>query len=601
MKFSELMIKMGLDPTGFETGTKKVKEEGGRLGKMFDGIKSKLEGMFSVGAITGYANKVIGLGSDLKHTADAVGMSTRSLQTLNQVAMDNGVSAQKMRTAFDRLGKTVSEAVTNPTGKAAKSIESMGYSVEEFVAMSPDQQFEAVGKALNNSETAANASKAAFEMFGRGAQQLIPTLKQVGSEGIDALAQKYEDMGIIMSDVTINRLEMLGTKWGQITQGMMAVTAEWANTFADAIGAMWSGIKGFFSSLGETIKNEGLSSLWFTPIQTAKAAWKSAGDAHMEYVERAMEEEDKLTNQVNAEIEMRTAANNQQLDENLDKVRENLEKKANAEEQKRHEQIRKEQEKAQKIHENEIAQRQKTLEALEKREVAAMAKLAKLYEDQRLKRINDRKEAANKAAQEARDEAKQMMDDALRWSDRLSEDRQAKARENHEKARGLAANEFDRLKELYGDDDIAFNLLSKKKQGLVKEELLLRKAEHEEQRANFEQRELQLIAEQKKVDEVREINEEIENISRERNNILGQIVAKHGELEAITGSMQSGAVSAQDIADRLGDLPEEIAVTQKVHLNYPSEGIPLDTKSIDFASIAQSLKVLASLKGIIYR
>lgn len=188
----EVRNKVSLDATRFERGVKKVKggvkgmekalsvdfAKAARLGGK--ALAAFAAGVAASGAIiaTGI-KKVIELGAELDHLSTQTGIAVSQLFIMRQAFEDGGVGADKVKMSIAKMQRTIGEA-SNGMQEQAEALDTLGLSLKELKALSPDEQFNAMGKAIMQIEDPAMRANAAMEIFGRSGAELL-TVFQSGA------------------------------------------------------------------------------------------------------------------------------------------------------------------------------------------------------------------------------------------------------------------------------------------------------------------------------------------------------------------------------------------------------------------------------------
>ncbi len=177
----------------------KLSNEMGHLGNQSVVAGSKLGGLSSAFRVLGpllpvtsIAGVVTGLVSMAKSTisaADATGdlatkfrISTTAAQQFQFIADQTGTQVEVLAKASRTLAKNIAEGDDSTVG----ALRSLGLSVSELAAMSPEDQFYAVGRALKNVADEGTQTSLAMELLGgRGAEALGAI-----NSGMDELAKK---------------------------------------------------------------------------------------------------------------------------------------------------------------------------------------------------------------------------------------------------------------------------------------------------------------------------------------------------------------------------------------------------------------------------
>lgn len=170
------------------------------------GISSRLKvagaaiaGAFSLHAVGGALDTVIEKTSRIADGAARIGVSAEAFQKLSFAAQQSGGSMQAIETSM----RVMADRITD--GKLPAALTQMGLSVEKLRAMTPDQAFLAIAGAVARIPDPMLQSSTAVDIFGRGAQAILPAIK-AGFADVAATAP-------VMSNAMIASADQMGDKW----------------------------------------------------------------------------------------------------------------------------------------------------------------------------------------------------------------------------------------------------------------------------------------------------------------------------------------------------------------------------------------------------
>ena len=173
---------------------------------------------FAVAAIAAVEVAAVGL---TLHTAEAAaklyelsqstGVSVEALSGFKFVAEQNGVAAETMSLALERMGRSAFAAATAPVGSIlaqSNAYARLGISLRDADGSLRSSQdlFEAIAAKFEAMPDGIAKSALAIEIFGRGGAALIPVLDR-GRDGIDALLAEAQKLGVVMSTDTASAAE----------------------------------------------------------------------------------------------------------------------------------------------------------------------------------------------------------------------------------------------------------------------------------------------------------------------------------------------------------------------------------------------------------
>lgn len=136
----------------------------------------------AVAAIVLFTKSIISADAALDDMSEMTGSSVESLSALRNVAYVSGQSFDSIRMAMGKLSQTLS-IVDDESKAAAVALHDLGLSVDEIKRMNPDEQMLTIAKALDKFADSGSKSAIIQALYKRGAQELLPFLKDLAREG----------------------------------------------------------------------------------------------------------------------------------------------------------------------------------------------------------------------------------------------------------------------------------------------------------------------------------------------------------------------------------------------------------------------------------
>jgi hypothetical protein len=165
----------------------------GAMGKLkrFAGTAAALLGVGSIGSML---KGQIDLADSLAKTAQKTGLSVEALSQLKYAGDLADVSLDQLTTAAVRMNKSLGEG----SNKTAEALAGLGMSLEDVLAMDPDQRFVAIAGALGQMEDETKQAAIGSELLGRSFAQLLP-LFAGGADGVRQVGAEARAAGQVMS------------------------------------------------------------------------------------------------------------------------------------------------------------------------------------------------------------------------------------------------------------------------------------------------------------------------------------------------------------------------------------------------------------------
>lgn len=207
-----------------KNGFDKIKEAANKVSEAASNVAKKTAPLSAAGAalsgaLIGAGMKSISTADDLATLSKRTGVSTDSLQKFAYASDMVDVSMEEITGSLQKMKKTLSgnpEAFTK-LGIAVKNTDGSFRNIEDIFMDSLS--------ALSQIGGETERDLVAMELFGRSADTLA-TIIDDGGEGLKAYGEQAQELGIILSEDTINRLTESGDKIDEIKARAEATIAE---------------------------------------------------------------------------------------------------------------------------------------------------------------------------------------------------------------------------------------------------------------------------------------------------------------------------------------------------------------------------------------
>lgn len=226
MATAEIRARATLDKTQFDRGLTGM----GSAVRQFSGL---VAGMFSVGTAVSFARSMLSTADSLGNASDALGVGVENLQALRAAAEEAGVGVQGMDAALGHVTKAQAEALAG-SDKTRDAFKALGISMQDIQGQSPDRVLEMIGRGLVETGNSADATAAVFELLGRGSAKTLGMLRQLGIDGLDATREKFRELGIVVDEFSVNKLDQAEEKVSRFFAMLKAKSAKGFASFIDA-------------------------------------------------------------------------------------------------------------------------------------------------------------------------------------------------------------------------------------------------------------------------------------------------------------------------------------------------------------------------------
>lgn len=155
-----------------------------------------------------------------------IGISKEGYQEWSYVLGQNGMDISSLQMGMKTL-VTQMDGVVNGTASSIEMFDALGLSVYDSTGALKDQEtmMNEVMVALADMPNGTEKARLATELFGRSGSELMPMLNQ-GSAAFLDLTQRAHDLGLIMSDETVNAGVVLGDTMDDVKQSFGMVATE---------------------------------------------------------------------------------------------------------------------------------------------------------------------------------------------------------------------------------------------------------------------------------------------------------------------------------------------------------------------------------------
>lgn len=178
--------KMVLDTTGFNRGLKSAESSMSKFKSMAGGAAMAgiaagfaAAAAATVGLAAGVKN-VLDIGGALSDLSTRTGIAAGELRVLQEAFKQNGLSAEQVGPAVNKLQRALVEA-GQKGGEIARTFDGLGLNLDQLRGMNAADQFQAIGAAINALPDPAARAAAAMQIFGRSGGELLTLFANSGS------------------------------------------------------------------------------------------------------------------------------------------------------------------------------------------------------------------------------------------------------------------------------------------------------------------------------------------------------------------------------------------------------------------------------------
>lgn len=192
----DLVANIGGYTRGLDSAEREAKKRAKAIEDAFDSAFTAIGAGFAAMATAGAAalavvNQQAEAIAGYQDLAEKIGDTAEAIASLQTAATVSGTSLESVATAFNKLNNTLAEGGTAGED-AAKALQAIGISVDEFTKLSPVEKIDAFAKALNNFQDGSEKTVIAIQALGKSGAELIPFFNDLadGSERNIRLTQE---------------------------------------------------------------------------------------------------------------------------------------------------------------------------------------------------------------------------------------------------------------------------------------------------------------------------------------------------------------------------------------------------------------------------
>ncbi|MGI4849034.1 MAG: phage tail tape measure protein [Janthinobacterium lividum] len=205
---------------------------------------------------------------DFQDAAEKTGDSAANIASLAVAAGTAGAGMDTIVGAASRLTQSL-VGVDDDSKKAGAAVSALGLNLEDFKELKTADQLEQIGKALNEFEDGPKKAAVAMALFGRAGAELLPFLKELGSEGArqNILTEEQITLADEYADNQAKLHAQIGLYSAAIATQMLPAYNDLKSSFLDMIkdiAGVKDGVKGLGNEKGiQTFADGAVTSLAF--------------------------------------------------------------------------------------------------------------------------------------------------------------------------------------------------------------------------------------------------------------------------------------------------------------------------------------------------
>lgn len=221
--------------------------------KAFDSFFDTLKSGF--GMVAGWVSSAADFAGSLLKVESAISLDARAQQILIEAGKDVGVTFEAQTSAIGKMAKVLDD---HP-----EKLKRIGMSYEEIRTLSPERQFEEIGKKVASIEDPMRRLAVAQEFFGKGAQEVMPLFNgalESARENVDKFGLAMDEKAVKPLDDLFDTVGLMGSVWEAFTRNIAGVIAQ-----SEPLHILFTGILELMGRLSKS-------------TQTSTTTWRSFVD-----------------------------------------------------------------------------------------------------------------------------------------------------------------------------------------------------------------------------------------------------------------------------------------------------------------------------------
>jgi hypothetical protein len=255
---AKALAAIGVSSTGVTRANSAISGATGSLGALLGAlgpIAPAIAAAFGVQQIITFTRAIAKLGEDTQNAADILGISVEAFSRLSIAMEIAGADADTAQRTIEKLGRSVQDALVDPSGTAATAFDNLGIKMEVLKRHGNDTEamLRIVANAWLAHEKGLLRAGAAQEILGRGMDKLIPLLNK-GAAGIDELKKIADETGAVLSRNTAAALAETDDKFDKLGKTIKGAGIASFLLFKPVLDSTINGITALIAKFTEAIK-----------------------------------------------------------------------------------------------------------------------------------------------------------------------------------------------------------------------------------------------------------------------------------------------------------------------------------------------------------
>jgi hypothetical protein len=215
----------------------------GSIGSVFKSVAA----LAAVAGIAKLANDALEFADAQKKMQAQTGLNVQATQRLAFIAGQTSVEVGSLTSGVLKLQRVLG-GFEEGSEKSADALKRLGLANADFLNRNPEEQFNAVAKAVSGLATQNEKVLATTELFGKSGAELLPVLQAIGNES-NQLEAHFDAIGGPVGQAAIDAVDALGDEFSSTALAAKSLTTEILAIIAPSVTA---GLKGVTLLLAAT-------------------------------------------------------------------------------------------------------------------------------------------------------------------------------------------------------------------------------------------------------------------------------------------------------------------------------------------------------------
>ena len=201
-------------------------------------VGAAMAGGFAVGsaALTQMTRRGLENVDAMAKQADMVNIGTEALAGFQRQAQRAGIPVDTFNRNLERMSVSLAQAEQG-LGTAGRGLESIGLQIEDVAGLQADEQLFAIARAMEDVESHAVRTAAAYDIFGQRGVRMLKIMEQ-GEDAMRKANLRAVELGLTVSRFDAAKVEQANDSWDEMGQLITGLQNQFAVQFAPIITAI---------------------------------------------------------------------------------------------------------------------------------------------------------------------------------------------------------------------------------------------------------------------------------------------------------------------------------------------------------------------------